>query len=315
MRHWFARLAALAFVAVALSACGVNNVPRLDEETKAAWSQVLNQYQRRADLVPNLVETVKGYAAHERGTLEAVVEARARATQAQINIPADVLTNPDAFRQFQAAQAALSGSLGRLLATVENYPDLKASQNFMSLQAQLEGTENRIAVARRDYIVTVQAYNTELRTIPGRWIAAILYPDAKVKQTFDIPAESQAAPQVSDEPSDEGRHDDGEAAHRGRALLGQRVALGRVFADRRLGLLGFEPADDALAEQKRDQQGGHHGAARAEREIAEHVERRKFVGEGNEQIEEHGRVATFRRRARVGVAPARPRRCGPCGCR
>ncbi len=196
MRHWFPRLAALAFVAVALSACGVNNVPKLDEQAKAAWSQVLNQYQRRADLVPNLVETVKGYAAHERGTLEAVVEARAKATQAQINIPADVLTNPDAFRQFQAAQAGLTGSLGRLLATVENYPDLKASQNFISLQSQLEGTENRIAVARRDYIVAVQAYNTELRTIPGRWVAAVLYPDAKVKQTFDIPVESQAAPQV-----------------------------------------------------------------------------------------------------------------------
>ncbi|HEY4133902.1 MAG TPA: LemA family protein [Alphaproteobacteria bacterium] len=194
--RWFPRLAALALVAASLSACGVNNVPKLDEETKAAWSQVLNQYQRRADLVPNLVETVKGYASHEQETLQGVVEARAKATQAQINIPPDILTNPDAFKQFQAAQAALTGSLGRLLATVENYPDLKASQNFLSLQAQLEGTENRISVARRDYILAVQQYNTELRTIPGRWIAAFLYPDAKVKETFDIPAESQAAPKV-----------------------------------------------------------------------------------------------------------------------
>lgn len=184
----------LAIFAIGLSACGVNNVPRLDEQTKAAWSQVLNQYQRRADLIPNLVETVSGYAKQERDVLTAVVEARAKATQMQL--PPDILTNPEAFRRFQESQQAIGGSLARLLAVVENYPDLKSNQNFLSLQSQLEGTENRIAVARRDYIESVRAYNTELRTIPGRWIAAILYPDAKVKETFDIPTESQQVPKV-----------------------------------------------------------------------------------------------------------------------
>lgn len=184
----------LTIMALALSGCGVNNVPRYDEETKAAWSQVLNQYQRRADLVPNLVETVAGYAKQERETLTAVVEARARATQVQL--PPEALTDPEAFKRFQDSQQALSSSLARLLAVVENYPELKSNQNFLALQSQLEGTENRIAVARRDYIDSVQRYNTELRTIPGRWIAAILYPDAKVKATFDIPAEAMDVPKV-----------------------------------------------------------------------------------------------------------------------
>ena len=188
------RVAVAAILLASLSACGINNVPTLDEKVKAAWSEVLNQYQRRADLIPNLVETVKGYASHEQETLEAVVEARAKATQMQI--PPDILTNPDAFKQFQENQAQLSGALSRLLVTVERYPDLKANQNFLALQSQLEGTENRIAVARRDYIVAVQAYNTELRTIPGRWIAAILYPDAKVKETFTVADEVQQAPKV-----------------------------------------------------------------------------------------------------------------------
>lgn len=180
---------------IGLSGCGmINRIPMLDEAAKAAWSQVLNQYQRRTDLIPNLVETVKGYAAHERQTLTAVVEARAKATQ--MTIPADILTNPEAFRRFQENQAALTGALGRLLAVAEQYPDLKASQNFLSLQSQLEGTENRIAVARRDYIQAVQLYNTELRTIPGRWIAALFYPDAKVKETFTISEEARQVPQV-----------------------------------------------------------------------------------------------------------------------
>jgi LemA protein len=192
----FLTVCLLAVFTISLSACGVNNVPRLDEETKAAWSQVLNQYQRRADLIPNLVETVTGYAKQEREVLTAVVEARAKATQVQVQLPPDVLTNPDAFKQFQDSQQQLSGNLARLLAVVENYPDLKSNQNFLALQSQLEGTENRISVARRDYIEAVRQYNTELRTIPGRWIAAILYPDAKVKQTFDIPAESQQVPKV-----------------------------------------------------------------------------------------------------------------------
>ncbi|MBX6366488.1 MAG: LemA family protein [Rhodospirillales bacterium] len=181
-------------IAGLVSGCGVNEVPRLDEEVKAAWSQVLNQYQRRADLIPNLVETVKGYAQHEQETLTAVTEARARATQMQI--PPDILENPEAFRRFQENQAALTSALARLLAVSERYPDLKANQNFLSLQSQLEGTENRIAIARRDYITAVQRYNTELRTIPGRWIAALLYPDAKVRETFTIAETAQEAPRV-----------------------------------------------------------------------------------------------------------------------
>jgi LemA protein len=188
------RGALLVAVAFILSACGVNEIPRLDEQVKAAWSQVLNQYQRRADLVPNLVETVKGYAAHEQATLTAVVEARAKATQ--IQIPPDILENPEAFKRFQENQAQLTSALSRLLAVSEQYPDLKANQNFLSLQSQLEGTENRIAVARRDYIEAVQRYNTELRTIPGRWIAAFLYPDAKVKETFTISDQAREAPRV-----------------------------------------------------------------------------------------------------------------------
>jgi LemA protein len=184
----------LSLLAVGLSACGVNNVPQYDEATKAAWSEVLNQYQRRADLVPNLVETVKGYAQQEQRTLTAVVEARSKATQMQL--PPDILTNPEAFKQFQENQAALTGALARLLVVVEQYPDLKSNQNFLSLQSQLEGTENRISVARRDYILAVQKYNSELRTIPGRWIAAILYPDAKVKETFTISEAAQEVPKV-----------------------------------------------------------------------------------------------------------------------
>ena len=188
------RVLVLALVAAGLSGCGINNVPRFDEAAKAAWSEVLNQYQRRADLIPNLVETVKGYAAHERETLDAVVEARAKATGMQI--PPDILTNPEAFKKFQEAQSQVRGALARLLAIVENYPDLKSNQNFIMLQSQLEGTENRIAIARRDYITAVQDYNTELRTIPGRWWRAVLYPDAEPMQNFTVPEETTKAPEV-----------------------------------------------------------------------------------------------------------------------
>ena len=184
----------ILFFAMGLVACDINAVPRYDEETRAAWSEVLNQYQRRADLVPNLVETVAGFARQEKETLTAVVEARSKATQMQL--PPDILNNPEAFRQFQQSQAALGGALARLLVVVEKYPDLKSNQNFLSLQSQLEGTENRITVARRDYILTVQKYNTELRTIPGRWVAGVLYPDAEVKQTFDIAEQAKEAPKV-----------------------------------------------------------------------------------------------------------------------
>jgi len=188
------RAGALVIALIGLAACDVNAVPRQDEAVKAAWSEVLNQYQRRSDLIPNLVETVKGYAHQEQQVLTEVTEARAKATQT--TLPADVLTNPQAFHAFEQNQAALTGSLGRLLAVSEQYPDLKSNQNFLALQSQLEGTENRIAVARRDYIAAVQNYNTTLRTIPSRWIAAWFYPDAKVKETFTISEQAQQAPQV-----------------------------------------------------------------------------------------------------------------------
>src|SRR3954464_5401463 len=135
-----------------VSGCGVNTIPTYEEQAKAKWSDVLNQYQRRADLIPNLVETVKGYAAQERQVLEEVTNARARATQVQVQIPPDIVNNPEAFKRFQDAQAQLTGALGRLLAVSERYPDLKSNQNFLALQSQLEGTENRISVARRFYI-------------------------------------------------------------------------------------------------------------------------------------------------------------------
>ncbi len=188
------RLAAFFLLLIGLSACDVNAVPRQDEAVKAAWSQVLNQYQRRADLIPNLVETVKGYARQEQQVLTQVTEARAKATQMQL--PPDILSNPEAFRQFEQNQAALTGALGRLLVVSERYPELKSDQNFLALQSQLEGTENRIAVARRDYIAAVQAYNTTLRTIPSKWVAAWLYPDAKVRETFTISEQAQQVPQV-----------------------------------------------------------------------------------------------------------------------
>jgi LemA protein len=187
-------LALLAFVATSLYGCDINKLPTLDEQVKAAWSEVLNQYQRRADLIPNLVETVKGYAHQEQQVLTQVTEARAKATRMQL--PADILSNPQAFHQFEQNQAALGGALGRLLVISENYPTLKSDQNFLTLQAQLEGTENRIAVARRDYILAVQKYNTALRTIPDRWVAALLYPDLKVRQTFTISEQAQQVPQV-----------------------------------------------------------------------------------------------------------------------
>jgi LemA protein len=188
------RLLGLLILLAGLSGCGINTIPTYDEQAKAAWSQVLNQYQRRADLIPNLVETVKGYAAHEREVLTEVVAARARATQ--MTIPEDILTDPEAFQRFQEAQGELGAALSRLIAITENYPDLKANQNFLALQSQLEGTENRIAVSRRDYIEAVRRYNTELRTIPGRWWAALLYPEAEPMQNFTVAEEATQAPEV-----------------------------------------------------------------------------------------------------------------------
>jgi LemA protein len=198
MAHVAARpvhLAALAvLLGLLLSGCGINTIPTVEETAKARWSEVQNQYQRRADLIPNLVETVKGYAKQEKDVLEAVVTARARATSIQVT--PEVLTNPEAFQKFQEAQAQLSGALGRLLAVSENYPDLKSNQNFLALQSQLEGTENRIAVARRDYIEAVRAYNTELRTFPGVLWAATLYRSNKPMETFTVAEEIRRPPPV-----------------------------------------------------------------------------------------------------------------------
>jgi LemA protein len=177
-----------------LSGCGVNNIPTYEETAKAKWSDVQNQYQRRADLIPNLVETVKGYAAQEREVLTQVVEARAKASQ--IKVDASTVTDPAKFREFQDAQNALSGALGRLLVTVERYPDLKSNQNFLALQSQLEGTENRISVARRDYIEGVRVYNTELRTFPGIIWASTLYRSHKPLETFAAVPDAQRPPVV-----------------------------------------------------------------------------------------------------------------------
>jgi LemA protein len=179
-------------IALMVSSCGINTIPTLEEQAKGAWSQVQNQYQRRAELIPNLVETVKGFAKQEREVLTQVIEARAKATQVQVNL--DQLTDPEALRRFQDAQQQLSGALGRLIAVSENYPELKSNQNFLALQSQLEGTENRIAVARRDYIQAVQAYNTEVRTFPGR-LWAIVW-SAKPMATFAAAEEQQKPPTV-----------------------------------------------------------------------------------------------------------------------
>ncbi|MCC6302208.1 MAG: LemA family protein [Gammaproteobacteria bacterium] len=194
--RWKGRVAGMAFAAalLGLSGCGINNIPTYDEQVKATWSDVLNQYQRRADLVPNLVNTVKGFAAQEERVLTEVVEARAKVSQMQL--PPDVLTNPEAFKQFQASQDQLTSALSRLLVVVERYPDLKSNENFLALQSQLEGTENRIAVARRDYIAAVQRYNTEIRTFPGRLWKMALYGDAEVKENFTAAPGVEQAPEV-----------------------------------------------------------------------------------------------------------------------
>ncbi|KAF1024165.1 MAG: Protein LemA [Pseudomonas sp.] len=189
------KVAALVLLGTLLGGCGINKIPSLDEKAKAAWAQVQNQYQRRADLIPNLVEVVKGSAAHEQDTLTAVVEARAKATSIQVD--ASTLNNPEQLKQFQQAQDGLSGALNRLMVVSEQYPDLKASQNFLTLQSQLEGSENRISVARRDFIQAVQAYNTEIRTFPGRLWHSMLYSDLPVRANFEATsAGADTAPQV-----------------------------------------------------------------------------------------------------------------------
>lgn len=176
-----------------LAGCGYNNVPTLEEKAKAAWGEVQNQYQRRADLIPNLVETVKGYAQQEREVLTQVIEARAKATQ--VKVDASTITDPAKFKEYQDAQNQLSGALGRLMVTVERYPDLKSNQNFLALQSQLEGTENRVTVARRDYIQAVQAFNTEIRTFPGV-IWAKLFWGSKPMESFSATAGAERPPAV-----------------------------------------------------------------------------------------------------------------------
>lgn len=169
----FTKLFFVSFAAVSLAGCGINSIPTAEENAKARWADVQNQYQRRADLIPNLVETVKGYAKQENATLVAVTEARAKATSVQLS--ADDLTDPAKVAAFEQAQGQLSGALSRLLVSVEAYPDLKSNQNFLALQSQLEGTENRISTARGDYNNAVQSYNTEIRTFPSVIGAKIIY--------------------------------------------------------------------------------------------------------------------------------------------
>ena len=196
LRPLFPRaLLVLLFTLPWLSGCGINNIPTYDEQAKAAWAQVENQYQRRADLVPNLVATVKGYAAHEQETLIAVTEARAKVGSIQAG--KDLLDNPQKLQQFQAAQSELGSALQRLMVVVERYPDLKANQNFLALQSQLEGTENRISVARRDFIQAVNQYNREIRTLPGRIGRAILYSDMPLRETYEATSQNtEQAPKV-----------------------------------------------------------------------------------------------------------------------
>ncbi|WP_442112432.1 LemA family protein [Pseudomonas sp. NUPR-001] len=189
------RLWLLLMLGSLLAGCGINNIPNYDEQVKAAWAQVQNQYQRRADLIPNLVETVKGYAKQEQETLTAVIEARAKATSIQVD--ASTLDDPQKLQQFQQAQAQLSGALSRLMVVSERYPDLKSNQNFLALQSQLEGTENRIAVARKDFIAAVQRYNTEIRTFPGRIWHSLMYSSLPIRENFEATAaDADKAPEV-----------------------------------------------------------------------------------------------------------------------
>jgi LemA protein len=185
-----ARLAVALAAVAALAGCGIQSIPQADNAVAAAWGEVQNQYQRRADLVPNLVETVKGYAAHEKETLEAVISARARATQVQIK--ADELT-PENMKKFEEAQGALQSALGRLLAVAESYPQLKANENFRDLQVQLEGTENRIATARRRYVQSIQEFNNLVTVPPTSFTNSLIYhKQAKPQFTATTPGAEQA---------------------------------------------------------------------------------------------------------------------------
>ena len=193
--RWTRLLGSAILAGVLLSGCGYNDFQTKDEATKAAWSEVVNQYQRRADLIPNLVNTVKGYAAHEKDTLEAVTKARAAATSFQIT--PEVLNNPEAFKKFQQVQGELSSALSRLMAVSEQYPNLKADASFRDLQSQLEGTENRITVARNRYIAAVQDYNVLTRSFPNNLTAMVF--GYKVKPNFTVENEKSisTAPTVN----------------------------------------------------------------------------------------------------------------------
>ena len=191
----FARAALILLAPLILSACGYNAIPTKGLAAQEKWSEVQNQYQRRADLIPNLVNTVKGYAAQEKSTLVEVTEARASATQ--VKVDASTITNPAQFQQYAQAQDKLSGVLGRLMMIQERYPDLKSNQNFLALQSQLEGTENRIAVARRDYNQSVQDLNTTLRTFPQVIYAHTIYSSSKPMVLFSAAPQAQSAPAVS----------------------------------------------------------------------------------------------------------------------
>lgn len=193
----FSRLrAALAALALGLSVagCGYNTIPTAEENAKAKWADVQNQYQRRADLIPNLVATVQGYAKQEKDVLTSVIEARSKATS--VKVDASQLTDPEKIKQFQDAQNQLSGALGRLIAVSEAYPDLKSNQNFLALQSQLEGTENRIAVARRDYVAAVRDYNLTLSTFPSIIWAKTIFSGNKPMATFTASEGSDKPPQV-----------------------------------------------------------------------------------------------------------------------
>ena len=187
-------LLVVAGLALSVAGCGYNNIPTEEEAAKAKWADVQNNYQRRSDLIPNLVATVQGYAKQEKDVLLGVTEARANATK--VTIDASQLSDPVKMKQFQDAQAQISGALGRLLAVSENYPDLKSNQNFLALQSQLEGTENRITVARRDYIEAVRVYNTELKTFPGVLWASTFQRGYKPMAEFAANDAAQAPPQV-----------------------------------------------------------------------------------------------------------------------
>lgn len=192
----FKRFLLIGLLGLYLTGCGINNIPTYDERVKSAWAQVENNYQRRSDLIPNLVSTVKGFAAQEKDTLTAVIEARAKATS--IRLDENLVNNPEALEKYEAAQAGLGRALGRLMMVSERYPDLKSNANFLALQSQLEGTENRISVARRDYILAVETFNTEIRTFPGKIWHSLLYSELTVKDTYEATAEqADTAPVVN----------------------------------------------------------------------------------------------------------------------